>query len=55
MAKGSLLELETLLQISQRVGILDFERLDYLLKMSDEIGRMLTSLRHRLEEKLNET
>jgi four helix bundle protein len=53
MARGSLLEVETLLQLSQRVGFLNQETLTSLLNLSDEVGRMITGLRHALEAKIN--
>ena len=52
IARGSLLELETHLLLSQRVGLLNQTTLDSLLKMSDEISRMLSGLRRALEAKL---
>lgn len=52
MARGSLMEVETFLQLSQRVGLLPPETVDGLLTLTDEISRMLTGLRHSLEEKL---
>ena len=52
MARGSLLELETLLQLSQRVGFLSQEALDLLLTSSAEVSRMLSGLRNALEAKL---
>ena len=52
MARGSLLELETLLLLSQRIGLLNETTVSSLLSISDEIGRMLSGLRHSLEAKL---
>ena len=52
MARGSLFELETELQLSQRVGFLSQEPLDSLLALSAEISRMLSGLRQALEAKL---
>jgi four helix bundle protein len=49
MAKGSLCELETQLEISFRVGFMPEVALKPLLALSDEIGRMLTVLRQKLE------
>ena len=49
MAKGSLCELETQLEISFRVGFMTEVALTPLLALSDEIGRMLTVLRQKLE------
>jgi four helix bundle protein len=52
MARGSLMELETLLQIGQRVGYLPVERLESLLTLSAEVSRMSTGLRQKLEARL---
>lgn len=48
MARGSLMELETHLQLIHRVSLLQRPRLDELLKMTDEISRMLSGLRNSL-------
>jgi four helix bundle protein len=53
MARGSLMEVETHLQLSQRVGLLDAAAVDSLLTLTDEISRMLSGLRQSLEAKLN--
>ena len=52
IARGSLMEVETHLLLSQRVGLLNQTTLDSLLAMSDEISRMLSGLRRALEAKL---
>ena len=52
IARGSLMELETHLLLSQRVGLLVQTTLNPLLMMSDEIGRMLSGLRRALEGRL---
>ena len=52
MARGSLKELETLLLVSQRVGLLDPSALAPLSALCDEVSRMLTGLRQSLESKL---
>ena len=52
IARGSLMEVETHLLLSQRVGLLNQTTLDPLLTMSDEISRMLSGLRRALEAKL---
>jgi len=52
MARGSLVELETHLQLSQRVGLLPKEQLNELLNRTDKISRMLTALRRSLLAKL---
>jgi four helix bundle protein len=49
IARGSLAELETHLQLSQRVALLDKSKLDDLLRLTDEISRMLSGLRNSLE------
>ena len=48
IARGSLTELETHLQLSHRVKLLQKDRLDELLALTDEISRMLTALRRSL-------
>jgi len=45
MARGSLLEVETLVLLSQRIGLLSQDTAETLLKISDEIGRMLSGER----------
>ena len=52
IARGSLMEVETHLILSQRVGLIDQTTLNALLKTSDEISRMLSGLRRALEAKL---
>lgn len=52
IAKGSLLELETHLLLSNRVSFLPKPELDKLLDLTDQISRMLTGLRQALEAKL---
>jgi four helix bundle protein len=54
MARGSLLEVETLLQLSQRVGYTTGDQLASLLALSEEVGKMLTGLRQALQSKLSE-
>jgi four helix bundle protein len=51
IARGSLMELETHLMLSQRVGLLEAPELEKLLAMSDRISRMLTGLRKALRQK----
>ena len=53
MARGSLLEVETLLLLSERVGFLNQELLAGLLSISDEVSRMLSGLRKALEANLD--
>ena len=52
IARGSLLEVETHLMLSQRVGLLPQGELDNLLKLTDRISRMLSGLRKALQQKL---
>ena len=52
VARGSLMEVETHLLLSQRVGLLNPATLDALLTMSDEISRMLSGLRRALEKRV---
>src|SRR5262245_44450423 len=51
-ARGSLMELETHLMLSQRVGLLDEALIAPLLSQADRISRMLTSLRRALLKRL---
>lgn len=51
-ARGSLMELETHLLLSQRVELLQQPELEKLLELTDRISRMLTRLRKALEERL---
>ena len=48
MARGSLLEWETHLLLSQRVGFLDQAELERLLAVAERISRMLSGLRASL-------
>lgn len=52
IARGSLMELETHLLLSHRVGLLDESTLQALLTLSDEISRMLSGLRNSLLKRL---
>jgi four helix bundle protein len=52
IARGSLMELETHLLLSQRVGMLEQPELEDLLALSDRISRMLSGLRKALEQRL---
>jgi four helix bundle protein len=52
VARGSLMETETHLVLSRRVGLLTQEQLDPLLVLTDRISRMLTGLRKALEKRL---
>ena len=52
IARGSLMELETHLIISERIGLLDSKHLAPLLNLTDEISRMMSGLRKALERRL---
>lgn len=52
IARGSLMELETHLIISERIGLLDATHLTPLLYLTDEISRMMSGLRKALERRL---
>ena len=52
VARGSLMEVETHLLLSQRVGLLNQSTLDSLLTVSAEISRMLSGLRRALEKRV---
>ena len=53
IAYGSLMEVETHLQIAHDLGYIDQEALDDLFIQSNEIGRMLNGLMRALARKLN--
>jgi four helix bundle protein len=52
ITKGSLAEIETQLMLAEKRRYLNKEALDILLKASDEISRMLTGLKRKLQESL---
>ena len=52
IARGSLMELETHLLLSKRVGFLNQVPLEELLALADRISRMLSGLRKALEKRL---
>ena len=54
MARGSLMETETLLLASQRVGLMSPESLEPMLAISAEVSRMLTGLKQALAKRLPE-
>ena len=54
IARGSLMEVETHLMLSQRVGLLEPSELENLLVLTDRISRMLSGLRKSLLQKLRE-
>ena len=51
IAYGSLAELETHLQIAQRLDYLDMNHLKQMLDKTAEVGRMLNGLRKSLEKR----
>jgi four helix bundle protein len=51
VARGSLMELETHLLLSQRVGLLDQHSTTLLLAQTDRLSRMLAGLRKALENR----
>src|SRR6266404_3601516 len=51
MARGSLMEVETFLLLSERVGYVSPDKIQPLLSLSDEVSRMLSGLRNSLEAK----
>jgi four helix bundle protein len=51
IAGGSIMELETHLMLSQRIGLLPEVRLDQLLVLADEVSRMLSGLRSSLKRR----
>src|SRR5262245_54229530 len=52
VARGSLMELETHLMLSQRVGLLDQARTTPILTRTERLSRMLSGLRKALEKHL---
>jgi four helix bundle protein len=52
VARGSLMELETHLMLSQRVGLLDQAKTTPILTQTERISRMLSGLRKALEKHL---
>lgn len=50
MARGSLAETETFLRLATRVGYLAVDQSDPCLALADELSRMLTRLKQRLDE-----
>ena len=48
IARGSLLELETLLELAKRVGYFDDATLEKAKLLADEVGRMLWVLMEKL-------
>jgi four helix bundle protein len=51
IAHGSLMELETQIQIAGRLGYLGSSALDELLRRTEELGRMLNALSRKLRER----
>jgi four helix bundle protein len=54
IARGSLMEVETHLELSKRVGLMEQQQTEKLLALADRISRMLTGLRKALLQKLHE-
>ncbi len=52
IARGSLMELDTHLELSQRIGFLSQQELEKLFALSDQISRMLSGLRRALRRRL---
>jgi four helix bundle protein len=52
IARGSLMELETHLMLSQRIGLVQQAELESLLVLTGRISRMLSGLRKALEKRL---
>ena len=52
ITKGSLAEIETQLMLAEKRSYLSTESLNQLLKQTDEISRMLTALKRKLQESL---
>ncbi len=52
IAQGSLKELETHLLLTSRVGICSSEQSEEILKITDELGRMMRALMKKLEAKI---
>ena len=50
IARGSLAEVETFLQLAVRCDLLKPEQAEFALTLADELGRMLNVLRRRLAE-----
>ena len=48
VARGSLMEVQTHLELARRLSLADSAGIDTALSLCDEIGRMLTVLRRRL-------
>lgn len=51
IAKGSVMEVETLIMLTSRLGYVAESRISALLARTDEIGRMLTTLRERVNDR----
>ena len=53
IARGSLCEVETQLEIARRLGFVATERVEPIIAECDELGRMLHALKSRLEKNLD--
>lgn len=54
IAQGSLVEVETQLEIAARLGYLEVDQLKQALDDADSLGRQLSALRNTLAEKLSQ-
>lgn len=52
VAKGSLLELETHVQVAERLGMLNEQKAEPCLKLSGEVGKIIAGLTRRLRERV---
>ena len=52
IARGSRMEVQTHLELSQRVGLLNTNQLEPLLQLCDRISRMLSELRKALQQRI---
>jgi len=52
IAYGLLAELETHIQIAERLNYLESDQVDQLMKQTSEVGRMINGLKRSLEKKL---
>jgi four helix bundle protein len=53
IASGSLAEVETLIELASRLYLIEKTLIEELVGQADELGKMLRSLQHKLEEKLS--
>jgi four helix bundle protein len=50
MSRGSAAELETLLTLAGRTGVLDRDSIAPVFELTEEVGRMLNALRSKLSQ-----